>query len=486
MEWAPSLSTVMTAIAILLTAQAVFVAIGVVTERRHQSSKLAWVLVLVLVPLFGLIFYLLFGRLRPALRKRARREANEVFEERILAAGERGHGLRTLNSLPPALRAVASITRRTSGAALTEGNFVNILSSGFSKFAALRAAIEQATQYIHMEYYIIRDDSTGRSVRDALIEARRRGVEVRVLIDGAGCFSLPESFLKPLHEAGARVATFLPIRFPFLTSRRDFRNHRKLVVVDGREAFLGGMNIGDEYSGYGRNESSPRPWRDTHAHVTGPCVAGLEEVFAEDWFHATHDPLLRADPVHWDTPAGDHIVQVVASGPDRPWPTFQQVAFSVITAARKQVNITTPYFIPDASILMALQTAALGGVSVRILVPGKSNHPLVEAAQRGYYPELMDAGVEIYEYQPGLIHAKTMVADDRYSLVGSANMDMRSFRLNFELGLSVIHESCAQRLLDDFGNDLAHSRRFTIEDLRRRGPLRRFAYSAAQLTSPLL
>ncbi|UCG34368.1 MAG: cardiolipin synthase [Phycisphaerales bacterium] len=480
------MSTVTTAFGILITLQAIFIAIGIVTERRHQSSKLAWLMILVLVPLLGLLFYMLFGRLRPALRMRARREANEVFEERILAAGERGQGLDPLNSLPPALHAVASITRRTSGAALTEGNSVDILSRGFSKFAALRAAIEQATQYVHMEYYIIRDDNTGRSIRDALIEARSRGVEVRLLIDGAGCFYLPDSWLRPLREAGARVATFLPIRFPFLTSRRDFRNHRKLVVIDGREAFLGGMNIGDEYSGYGDDDSAPTTWRDTHAHVVGPCVAGLDEVFAEDWFYATHDPLLRPDPAHWDTPAGDHIVQVVASGPDRSWPTFQQVAFSVITAAREQVNITTPYFVPDASILMALQTAALSGVAIRILVPGKSNHPLVSAAQRGFYPELLDAGVEIYEYQPGLIHAKTLVADDRYSLIGSANMDMRSFRLNFELGLSVIHESCARRLLDDFGNDLAQSRRFTIEDLQHRGPLRRFAYSAAQLTSPLL
>jgi cardiolipin synthase len=435
-----------------------------VTERRHPSSKLAWVLVLILVPLLGLVLYVLFGRLRPAMRTRARREANIVFAERVLAVGGDGHGLAPIEELPPTLRAVANITRRTSGAHLSGGNSVDILSSGFSKFAALRAAIEQAGEYIHMEYYVIRADRTGQSIRDALTDALGRGVQVRVMLDGAGCYHLPDSFLAPLREGGAQVATFLPIRFPFLTERRDFRNHRKLVVIDGREAFLGGMNIGDEYSGYGHEVTSPPPWRDTHAHVTGPCVAGLEEVFAEDWFHATRQPFIRPDPAEWESPPGDQVVQVVASGPDRYWPTLQQVAFNVI----------------------ALQTAALGGVAVRLLVPARPNYPLLGAAQRSYYEELLNAGVRVYEYQPGMIHAKTLVVDDQYSLIGSANLDIRSFRLNYELGLSVIGESCVERLNEDFENDRSHSRRVTRAGVRRRGRLRRFGQSAAQLASPLL
>ena len=486
MEWPPSFSTVTTVGMALITLQAAFIAIGIVTERRHHASKLAWVLVLILVPLLGLALYLLFGRLRPAMRTRARREVNLVFAERLLAAGGDEHGLDPIEELPPTLRAVANITRRTSGAHLSTGNSVDILSSGFSKFTALLAAIEQASAYIHMEYFIFRADSTGRSIRGALDEALHRGVRVRLMLDGAGCFHLPNDFLAPLREAGAQIATFLPIRFPFLTARRDFRNHRKLVVIDGREAFVGGMNIGDEYTGYGASSSSPPPWRDTHAHVTGPCVAGLEEVFAEDWFHATRQPIIRPEPVSWESPPGSHIVQVVASGPDRYWPTFQQVAFSVIAAASKRVNITTPYFGPDASILMALQTAALGGVAVRLLVPGRPNYPLLRAVQRSYYDELVDAGVHIYEYQPGMIHAKTLVADDQYSLIGSANMDIRSFRLNYELGLSVIAESCAERLHEDFENDRAHSRRVTYRSVKRRSRGRRFVYSAAQLASPLL
>ena len=486
MEWPPSFSTITTVGTVLITLQAIFIAIGIVTERRHPSSKLAWVLVLILVPLLGLVLYVLFGRLRPAMRTRARREANIVFAERVLAVGGDGHGLAPIEELPPPLRAVANLTRRTSGAHLSGGNSVDILSSGFSKFAALRAAIEQASEYVHMEYYVIRADRTGQSIRDALADALGRGVQVRLMLDGAGCYHLPDSFLAPLREAGAQLATFLPIRFPFLTERRDFRNHRKLVVIDGREAFLGGMNIGDEYSGYGHDESLPPPWRDTHAHVTGPCVAGLEEVFAEDWFHATRQPFIRPDPAGWESSPGDQVVQVVASGPDRYWPTFQQVAFNVIAAATKRVNITTPYFIPDASILMALQTAALGGVAVRLLVPARPNYPLLGAAQRSYYEELLNAGVRIYEYQPGMIHAKTLVVDDQYSLIGSANLDIRSFRLNYELGLSVIGESCVERLNEDFENDRSHSRRVTRASVRRRGRVRRFGYSAAQLASPLL
>jgi cardiolipin synthase len=486
MDWPLSLSTVTTAGTVLVTLQAAFIAVGMVTERRHHSSKLAWMLLLVLVPLLGLPLYLLFGRLRPAMRARARREINEVFEERHLAAGQPVSQLAPIEELAPTLRAVANITSRTSGAALTGGNHVEILSTGFSKFAALRAAIEQAAEYIHMEYYIIRADDTGLSIRDALLGALKRKVRVRVLIDGAGCFHLPDGFLGPLRRGGADVAVFLPIRFPFLTARRDFRNHRKLVVIDGREAFVGGMNIGDEYSGYGHDPSSPPPWRDTHAHVTGPCVTALDEVFAEDWFDATREPIIRPPVQTWAPAAGNDIVQVVASGPDRYWPTFQQVAFHVIAAARRRVSITTPYFIPDASILTALQTAALGGVETRVLVPERPNYPLLRAAQRSYYPELVEAGVGIYEYRPGMMHAKTLVVDDEYVLIGSANMDIRSFRLNYELGLSVISQACAARLEEDFENDLAHSRRVSRERVESRSRMRRFAYSAAQLASPLL
>ncbi len=483
MDRLPSYSTIMTVITVVVTLQAIFVGFGIITERRNPASKLAWLLLLVLLPLAGLFFYLLFGRLRPAMRARAKRVSNEAFEEQILAPQWQTSSIGDGVDLPPPLRAVVNITQRSRGAAVTAGNSVDILSTGFSKFAALRGAIEEARDYIHVEYYIIRDDDTGRMIRTALLEAIERGVTVRLLLDGAGCFYVRDRFFDPLRSAGAQVAIFLPIRFPFLTSRRDFRNHRKLVVIDGREAFLGGMNIGDEYSGQLKDR---RPWRDTHAHVTGPCVAGLDEVFAEDWFHATREPMIRPNPFDWDVLPGEQIVQVVASGPDRYWRTLQQVAFQVIAGAQRRVSITTPYFIPDVSILTALQTAALSGVNVRILVPARPNFPLLRAAQRSYYEELLASGVQIFEYLPGMIHAKTLEVDGEYTLIGSANMDIRSFRLNFELGLSVIAKSTAARIYEDFQNDLTYARECTAEDVRQRSRSARIGYSLAQMTSPLL
>jgi cardiolipin synthase len=317
------------------------------------------------------------------------------------------------------------------------------------------------------------------------VRAARRGVRVKLLLDGYGSFWVSHRWLAPLREAGVEVVFFLPARLIFLQPM-NLRNHRKIVVIDGKLAFTGGINIGDEYRG------KERPWRDAHLRIEGQAVLQVLNVLAQDWFFASRrhiddaeiDRAREARP-----PAGGASVAIIRSGPDIQGPereTIHRVLFSAITSARASVLITTPYFVPDRSILVALQTAALRGVDVRILFPGKSNHPFVFQAGRSFYEDLLAAGVQIFEYGPGMIHAKTMVVDGTVALVGSANMDIRSFRLNFEVH-AVIHEATvAERLARCFREDLAASKRIDREAFRAR-PLRlKVVEAAARLLSPLM
>ncbi|MEW6744814.1 MAG: cardiolipin synthase [Planctomycetota bacterium] len=470
------IGAILTAVVML---HAAAIAAGILTERRQPAAKLAWFLTLFYLPVLGVLLYLLFGRLRPRLRLRKRMRSN-ISHMRSAGTLPSALQLQT-HEIPAALRGLIELTRRTSGAAISTGDEATILFEGASKIVKLLDAIGEAREYVHLEYYIFRPDRTGEMVRDALVAALQRGVAVRFMWDGAGSYGLDRRFLEPLEEAGGHVAVFLPIRLPLFTDRRDFRNHRKLAIVDGETGFVGGMNIGDEYLG----ETAGRPhWRDCHLRLVGPAVQDLERIFEEDWFHAT------GEEIEWgeDRPSrpGDDIVQIVSSGPDRPWPTFQQAIFTVISSAQKNVWITTPYFVPDESIVMALQTAAFRGVDVRLLVPRKSDLPMMTITNRSYYLPLLEAGVRIFEYTGGMIHAKTITADGLYSLVGSANMDRRSFRLNFEVCVSIMGRRCAAALETAFASDLARSREVALEEWRQRSRLERMLEAVAQLLSPLL
>jgi cardiolipin synthase A/B len=306
------------------------------------------------------------------------------------------------------------------------------------------------------------------------------------LIDGYGSFWLGRRWLGPLRAAGARAAVFLPARL-VLFQPMNLRNHRKIVVVDGEVGFTGGLNVGDEYRG------KSGPWRDTHLAIRGPAVARLEQVFAEDWHFVTRDEVEFARAIPPIAPSAvtghDATVAVVKSGPDvegMARETIHRVFFSAITTARSRVYITTPYFVPDRAIVVALQTAALRGVDVKLLLPGRSNHPFYAQAGRSFYEELLEAGVSIFEYGPGMIHAKTMVVDGCVALVGSANMDLRSFRLNFEVHAVMSGEGVASRLEGCFREDLRHSNPIVLSEFRQRGRGRRVVEGVARFVSPLM
>jgi len=459
----------------------------VVLRRKEPSSTAAWILALIFLPGVGATLFLLFGRDRIRLPARWKRDADRALalrREAALSIPAATDSERTLAPVPdPAVRELFRVGAALAGAEPTGGNEVHVLVDGEATYDAIGAAIDAARMHVHAEYYLIRDDATARWFLDRLVAAARRGVRVRLLCDGYGSFWLGRRILRPLREAGAEIAFFLPARL-LLLQPMNLRNHRKIVVVDDTTAFTGGINIGDEYRG------KHGPWRDTHIRVRGPAVDALAHVFAEDWHFATRReiPVSPGGRDRAET-GGNALVAIVRSGPDiqgSPRETVHRLFFSAITLARRRVYITTPYFIPDRSILVALQTAALRGVDVRLLFPSRSNHRVVFQAGRSFYEELLEAGVKIYEYGPGMIHAKTMVVDGSVGLVGSANMDLRSFRLNFEVHALVRDGETASLLESGFEADIARSEQIVLALFRSRSWTLRVVEGAARLLSPLM
>ena len=334
-----------------------------------------------------------------------------------------------------------------------------------------------------MEYYIIRDDKLGRHIREILIDRAKHGVEVRVLYDGVGCLKLTKGFFDPLKEAGGEIEVFLPIKFPFLDYRTNYRNHRKILIVDGRVGFLGGLNIGDEYLGKSRAFSF---WRDTHIKLEGDSVYSLQAIFLQDWTSATGRGIDCSDyfPAHNVTTPKP--IQIVASSPDSKWDSMQKLYVRLVSMARNKLYITTPYLIPDESLLTALKISSLSGVDVRLLVPGVPDKKIVHWASRSYYQELMEAGVRVYEYNRGFIHAKVIQVDDRVASVGTANLDIRSLHLGFEVNAIVYDEEVVRTLEEDFFRDLKHSVEIDPETWNERPLRKHLAEATARLFSPLL
>jgi len=347
----------------------------------------------------------------------------------------------------------------------------------------MQAAIEAAEHHVFLQSYIDRADEAGRRFRDLLVDKARAGVEALLLVDGVGGQDLSRRFIRPLLEAGGRYGVFMPT-MPFQPHwRPNLRNHRKILVVDDRVGFAGGLNIGSEYQGRRKKYA---PWRDTHLRLEGPAVRRLQEVFLEDWLFATGEDL--ADAEHFEDPGrcGGELVQVVDSGPDEPTEAIHAVFFTAINEAQERAYVTTPYFVPDGAMLMALKSAAWRGVDVRLLLPGKSDLRLVQWAGRSYFQELLEAGVRIFEHRPGVLHAKTMVIDGVWATVGSANMDRRSFRLNFEVNVLVSSKTLASRMERIFHADTAGAREITLELIQTKRLRSRMVEAFARILSPVL
>jgi len=457
-------------------------------RRRDPSATLAWILFIALVPIVGVVLYLAFGRVRiRRARKRtgrAERRVRTILSRHDVPGRLLGARRETLEERTQTQLALGNALASTPA---SQGNTACVLHDADVTYQEILAAIDGARDHVHVEFYIVQPDAVGETLRDRLAQRAAEGIEVRVLCDAIGSMALPRGFWRPLRDAGGHAAFFAPALKLVARLRRrdrlDYRNHRKVVVVDGRIGFTGGINVGKEYLGL-----DPRigRWRDTHMRIEGPAVLSLQQTFLQDWLLTTAETLDDARYLP-DCPArGDCVVQVIDSGPDQAWPTMELYYAQAIAQAQDRVWITNPYFIPSAAVQAALTVTALRGVDVRLLLPSRSDSRLVTQASRSYYGELLESGVRIFEYGRGFVHAKTMVVDDWVATVGSANMDMRSFNLNYELNAFVFGAGVCRDIAAQFAADLDSATEVTPETVGRTSLPSRLAQSVARLLSPLL
>ena len=467
-----------TAVAIL----DVVAATRAIYRAQGVEHTLAWVFAILALPGVGGLAYLALTG--PTVRRTThrRRRSIESYRSRIAALGGDLVPPLSPDDVPedPMLAVAAEVTQVLPSA----GNEVQMLAEDVRAFEEIEAALWAAQRSVWAEYYLIRNDQTGHRFLDLLVERAKAGLEVRLLCDAVGSMGLDARRLKALVAAGGRAESFMPMNPLRRRWSFDLRNHRKLVIVDGEQAFTGGMNVGDEYSGRSHRQGATH-FHDTHLSLRGPVVADLARIFAEDWCFATDESLaLPARPSPLRTASA--LVAVVPSGPDQQYNANGMVYFAGIASARERVYLATPYFIPDEPTVWALISAALRGVDVRLLLPGLCDLAVVRAAARTYYPLLLDAGVRVFEYQPSMLHAKTMAVDGRDAIIGSANVDIRSFRRNFELGALVADPVFVAAVEPRFLADLGQSVEITEDMIEGAGFWSKIRDRTARLLSPLL
>ncbi len=464
----------------------IFFAITVVfVERKKPSAALLWVSVLLFVPIFGLLLYLVFGQTIYKERIfRLKEEDDRIAKEVLARQDER---LASIH-VPPKDKEgdylkMITMLLKNDPSFISNDNMVEVFTDGKAKFDALLEAIDHAKDYIHLEYYIIRNDDLSRQIATALARKAREGVTVRVLGDSVGCQGLPKDFFRELTDVGGEVAWFFRSKYLHLNMHVNYRNHRKIAVIDGKTGFIGGFNIGDEYLGKGPLGH----WRDTHLKITGTAVYSLQVRFFMDWNYAANADL-GFEKRYFPAPEKREgmLVQIVSSGPDSRGDAIKKGYLNLINNARESVWIQTPYFIPDGSIMDALKIAAQSGVDVRIMFPCKPDHPFVYWAGFSYLWELMESGVRVYTYDNGFIHAKTVVVDKIAASVGSANWDIRSFSLNFEANAFLYNGEVPAVLKQFFADDLASCTEVTPDMYGNRTLTVRFKESFSRLFSGIM
>jgi len=426
--------------------------IHVVMDNRQPVKTMAWALVIYFVPVAGIVLYLFFGVNTRKERLVSRRSMDQLTKRSMLGFVEQ-HDLR----LPEQQKPLIDLFVNQSFSLPFKTAHVELLTDGYQFFASLLRDISRAKSHIHIDVYIFEDDALGQLVSDALIDRARSGVEVRIVYDDVGCWKVRNGFFERMREEGIEIAPFLPVRFPSFTSKVNYRNHRKLFIVDGRVGYIGGMNIARRYvKGVEYKGKASEPWRDTMVRIEGAGVYSLQRTFLVDWYFV--DRTLLSDRKYYpafdpQVSITDTIVQTVMSNPTSPYPEIQQGYLRIILAARRYLYIETPYFLPTEPVLFALKTAAQSGVDVRILVPRRSDARFVEWASRSYLREAVEAGARVSLYEAGFLHSKLMVADDAVSTCGSVNVDFRSFENNFEANMFFYGEQTALQMRRVFEAD---------------------------------
>lgn len=472
-----------TLLSIFQTLTVITIGLAIFMENRNPSSTVAWILMLAMLPVVGIILYFFLGQnyfKRRKFRKKAE-EDRKMFE--ILV--HNGYPMsRDLSMFNPDEQQLLQMSQQIARTPFSLATHTKVLTNGEETFSTLLFELKKAEHHIHMEYYIYRADDIGREIQKTLIAKAKAGVEVRFMFDAVGSIGLSKTFLQEMRDAGVQVGIFGAVRFPALSSRVNYRNHRKIVVIDGHVGFIGGLNVGDEY--LSRNKTYGF-WRDTHMRVEGEAIRTLQVIFLRDWHYVMGEKVLG---VEYLSPAMIQgctgAVQIVASGPDNERQILKNLFFSMITKAKKSVWLATPYFIPTEDIQTALKVAAISGLDVRILFPAKPDKRLPFYASHSYFTDLLEAGVKIYEYEKGFLHSKLLIVDGEVATIGTANMDMRSFHLNFEVNALLVETDSVAHMVKDFENDLKSTKLIDRDEFSKKKLYIRFMESTARLFSPLL
>lgn len=451
----------------------------VLSENRNPVKSLAWITVLLMVPVFGVVLYIFFGRSLKNTRMITRRNRRRLRRHESFRPVD-------ITRLPwsEASRSQIRLAHTLSSATYYSDNQVEIFTSGAEKFKALIHDLNNAKEFINLQYYIFEDDEIGSQIADILMAKSREGVKVHVIYDHIGSIHTSSKFFKKLRDAGVAAYPFFRVNFPMFATRVNWRNHRKLVIIDGKTGYIGGMNIADRYikgTNYGN-------WRDTHLRIEGPAVNALQYAFAVDWSFMGQ-PLLdeqmpapRATSASLSTPG----LQLLTSGPTSHWSNIAMVFHKAIANAHKRVYIQTPYFLPTESLLRSLQAVALAKVDVRLMIPARSDSAILTNASFSYVQECLRAGIKVYLYKAGMLHAKMVLVDDEFVSVGSSNFDFRSFEHNFECNLFIYSSEVNTRMADIFLADIEDSYRLSSATWRRRSAWQKSKESIVRLLSPIL
>lgn len=473
----PLNQTLITLFEILYLLTVVSIVVVVITENRNPIKTVAWVLAVLFLPVIGIIWYAVFGqdttrkhlisrRMYSKLKKRPLDEMETPVEQ----------------SYPPEYGNLINLLRRMDYNPLLGGNKVELFTHASEKFDRLFADIEQADRHIHVEYYVLTDDEIGKRLQEALIRKAREGVEVRIIYDSFGSRKTGKTYFEAFRMAGIEVEPFLKLTLPSLTSRLNYRTHRKIIIIDGEIGYLGGMNIADRYI----KGLEWGPWRDTHARIEGKGVQGLQSVFLIDWYFVSQTLITSRNYFPMLENCGDTLMQVVNSGPLSEENELSYGIMQAIYGAERSIFIQTPYFFPPESMTDALQAAAIRGVDVRLMISKRSDVPLVQLASHSFIAHMLQAGVKVYLYRAGFLHSKLMVFDGSLTLIGSANFDTRSFEQNFEVEGFVYDKQVAEQAMGIFAEDQRVCEVVSLREWNRRPVTRRFLESLLRLFAPLL
>jgi cardiolipin synthase A/B len=453
------------------------VVLVVVLDNRNPVKTIAWVLVLIFLPYLGLVLYIFFGQ---------RYRKAKIISKKSIRSIENNPAY-LYEELDPSLYPIECtglirLFRKNNSHPVFSGNDVQLFTNGRDKFDALFRDIRNARKHIHLEYYVFERSKIGYELQELLIKKAKEGIEVRVIYDDLGSWYTPKSFYREMRDAGVQVSPFLKVLLPWLSPKTNYRNHRKLAVIDGCIGYTGGINVADRYIDGGHFQS----WRDSHIRISGNAVYGLQTAFLIDWFFVSRNLITSKFFFPDMALKGSCLVQTATSGPDTDWEGIMQGLFSILTNAKKYVYLQTPYFLPNESLLTAMQTVALSGVDVRLMVPANTDTLVALKGMQSYFTEIMEAGVKIYVYRSGFMHAKTIVADDVVSTVGSTNLDYRSFELNFEVNAFIYDKEFARLMKQTFLQDQEKCELVSLNAWLSRPRYKRWIESVCRMFGPQL